>query len=1361
MFTIRCVKTHCFVSVFSLSAFVLLPAQELVHTNAAQRDWNTSSNWNTNTVPNAEGTQVSILRLSGSGTREIRLGGGPFTLSELNWSIDGINENERLRNGNLVFSSPDGENYLRFSGSAGGNLQIRNGGGLQVDTGQTLFLINESSAESSRITLTDNGAGGAFIGAGSIVFQDGSGMANDLRALRLANSSPAFTGTLVLDSGTIEFFDTNALPNALLATRGGRIVFDNDVALNSAIAFESGFVSLSSEDDDVSRRVVLNSDITGAGGVRVTPSVDLRLNGDNSFDGGIIIDGGRLRAGSDSAFGNGLVVVTDQNGIYTASGGPRYLNNDWLIEGELEVTGSSNPSVFAGELTGSGLLLKTSEQDLTIVGANAASLAVDLRSGTLILDSEPERIFSAFNASPDTILNLNDTRLSVNHSEFMDVRGEIIGSGDFIKSGVGTMLFRSSTKSFEGDLVLVSGTLQMTEGGQTTDVSSVRVESAAVLDLISTGDRNYNLGNGEIVMQGGTLRHSSGGSESDFSVLHNGLVFNVESAVDVVGESILDVRGDLSGAGNLIKQGSGILVLSGDFSAHTGQRIIEAGSIELGGSQLVGSAGIYFRVEEGAVSHVFMDLSGSGNFRTEGSGRINLRGDNSNFTGDYEVDSSRLNFASDTAAGSGGRIVMRGDRPSLSASNDATVILGHDLFLDTSRANIGASSGAELILDGVINGDASVRFASGNSGGGGLVLLNRQNSYGGHTTINNGSSGIIRLGIDNALPVTTELRFGNDDQNVGWLDLNGFDQEIAALETRNDPGFTVEGLQNSNLMQTSNFTVNQSADTVFTGAFEGGINLIKSGQGQLHLTRDSPNMQGRISILNGSLVINGEFDQADVDVAEFARLAGVMTVNNLQSAGILRPGNSPGDIIVLGDFTQAATGVLILDVEGLAVGQFDRLLITGTADLDGRLLPVFNDFIPSAGDTFTGFVQAGGGVTGSFILPSNPLIGYSQSVVGNNMDLQVDTVDFAPAALPLSRNERAVGEFLAAPGAAPGSARLGFAAMALSQTDADGVIGLYQGIAAEEYASLPETAFSSASSQLRTVRQRTADRHHLVIHHYGQIEASDWSTWFHLNFNRFERDRHDQVDGFRLNSRAVMAGFDKLYGNGFLTGFYGGYDFANIDFNSGRGQAEATTGLVGAQLAYFRPRYFVALTGQLNRHRYTMSRQYDFGIVDGNTEALQSSIELSGGLNVDFANWNWRPQTALTYSRFSANAFVETGANFAQQFSRISEHRSEFSIGMSANRQWELGSVNITPSFSFNYLRSLQNDPFVIRSSLIEGGPQLHVEGSRPGRDKFIFGSGITAAANPRSEAFANVEVEMGQSATRQYRAFLGWRWFL
>ena len=66
-----------------------------------------------------------------------------------------------------------------------------------------------------------------------------------------------------------------------------------------------------------------------------------------------------------------------------------------------------------------------------------------------------------------------------------------------------------------------------------------------------------------------------------------------------------------------------------------------------------------------------------------------------------------------------------------------------------------------------------------------------------------------------------------------------------------------------------------------------------------------------------------------------------------------QPG-SPGVLTIVGDYTQTASGVLVIEVGGPNAGtDFDQLAVTGQATLDGTLtVNLTGGFVPSSGDSF-------------------------------------------------------------------------------------------------------------------------------------------------------------------------------------------------------------------------------------------------------------------------------------------------------------------------------------------------------------------------------------------------------------------------
>jgi hypothetical protein len=124
--------------------------------------------------------------------------------------------------------------------------------------------------------------------------------------------------------------------------------------------------------------------------------------------------------------------------------------------------------------------------------------------------------------------------------------------------------------------------------------------------------------------------------------------------------------------------------------------------------------------------------------------------------------------------------------------------------------------------------------------------------------------------------------------------------------------------------------------------------------------------------------------------------------------GTVSPGNDgAGQLTVLGRFANGPAGSLNIEVGGIANNQFDKVVVTGGATLDGTLaVSLINGFNPAAGNTFTflATTEEVGGVFKNFVAPDgmnmrvNYLASSVQLQVGNpgdfNFDNKVDASDY-------------------------------------------------------------------------------------------------------------------------------------------------------------------------------------------------------------------------------------------------------------------------------------------------------------------------------------------------------------------------------
>ena len=91
-------------------------------------------------------------------------------------------------------------------------------------------------------------------------------------------------------------------------------------------------------------------------------------------------------------------------------------------------------------------------------------------------------------------------------------------------------------------------------------------------------------------------------------------------------------------------------------------------------------------------------------------------------------------------------------------------------------------------------------------------------------------------------------------------------------------------------------------------------------------------------------------------------LTGAGTIQaNVTNAATVEPGDPFGTLTIDGNYTQTATGVLLIQIGGPS--QYGQLAVTGTATLGGTLeVSLLNNYVPAVGTSFQilSFAQSSG-----------------------------------------------------------------------------------------------------------------------------------------------------------------------------------------------------------------------------------------------------------------------------------------------------------------------------------------------------------------------------------------------------------------
>jgi T5SS/PEP-CTERM-associated repeat protein len=120
------------------------------------------------------------------------------------------------------------------------------------------------------------------------------------------------------------------------------------------------------------------------------------------------------------------------------------------------------------------------------------------------------------------------------------------------------------------------------------------------------------------------------------------------------------------------------------------------------------------------------------------------------------------------------------------------------------------------------------------------------------------------------------------------------------------------------------------------------------GAGSTWTNVASLSVSGTLTVTNGGMV-----QAPTLTVGAIGEMRGDGNIiGNVQNAGVVSPGTSPGALNIDGNYTQTASGELLIELT--SASSYDQLLTTETATLSGTLtVNLLDSFLPSPGQSFT------------------------------------------------------------------------------------------------------------------------------------------------------------------------------------------------------------------------------------------------------------------------------------------------------------------------------------------------------------------------------------------------------------------------
>ncbi|MFZ4483280.1 MAG: beta strand repeat-containing protein [Chthoniobacterales bacterium] len=696
---------------------------------------------------------------------------------------------------NISFGSSNLSSTLSF---AGGLLKLGAG---------SLILSGGSNNTYSGLTTVEEGALVAAKSGALGVPMDGTLVANGA-ALQLSNNISIVAESLFLNgaglggtgslrnlSGT-NFYQgpVSLLSPSLITATAGLLALGTTV---NAAGFGLSFSNASTA------TITVAGPIDGIGStVSKLGSGTLILQAGNNYSGLTEIKAGAIRIANAGALG------TTASRTEVASGSALELIDSITVRPE--------SLLLNGTGIGSGGALRSISGNNAYEGTitNASATRINSDAGTLTLSGA---------------INANNQSLTFGGAGNTSVKGSITNSSkQLTKDGVGTISLHGAN-SYTGMTSIRAGVLEVNSGSAIADTGVVFLDNyETAVFLVSASE---------------TIGSLVGGSWPASTARGNVIIASGQ-ALTIAGTTSESFFGSITGAGSLVKSGSGTVTLWGS-SSFTGGVRLSRGALILGDNRSLGTGA--FTIGDGTVAAAYYDTRTVSNEVTMG-GNVTFGG---------SIGMGDLIFSNIDLAG-----VTR-----------TFTVVNH-----TTIAGVISNSGPSTV--------ALIKAGTG------TMTLSGPNTYSGATVVNGGVLRVRNLansGASSALGTGTSVTLRND----GMLDYIGL---------------TNTSMNRNLVLSSGNGILGVSADSAtltLNGGISGAGSLVKRGVGTLHIAERST-YTGNTTVNGGTLLINnsGSIGEGALTVNSGATLAGNGSIaSSAWIDGTHAPGGNVGVQTFLGDLT--------------------------------------------------------------------------------------------------------------------------------------------------------------------------------------------------------------------------------------------------------------------------------------------------------------------------------------------------------------------------------------------------------------------------------------------------------------------------
>lgn len=560
---------------------------------------------------------------------------------------------------------------LSVVGDTNGNAFLNVSDSTVSSTGadSTVVAANRGILNIKNSSVTHNNATGAAIEASSASTLNVSG---DDKSQMIVNSKgvgvKGIASSVEIDGATITADDDGIL----MTSQGKSGWYDDTNALtvnNANVASQTAALHVDSKTNINDPIELTNSTLTGPTAIKLESAVTVQANSttlDGNVDAGITASSLSLTNSSLQGSVNGVYssLTLDADSQWTMSGSSAL--GSLTSNGEITL-GDGSASAKTLQITNALTLQNDSQLNITLSATDSpaittasatldGSLTLNLDSTAAFGDPTSEQQFKSITLiDSDNAISTNVDSLTTNIDT--DSLPDYLTFGVDVDANDNTNFVLEQQLSWNANATSISeasGTFTLGDN-ETFEVTSELSKVSPVPGgwdgetLTKEGDGTLILSNtandyGNTNINGGTL------SANDAAALGSGDVAIAENAKLELGQGTLD--NNVTGGGQIIKSGSGDLIVTGD-NTYSGGTTITGGMLTADHADSLGTGAIanngVLQVGEGELENT---LSGSGSLVKTGMGELTLSGDNT-YSGGTTIADGVLIVANVNALGGG------------------------------------------------------------------------------------------------------------------------------------------------------------------------------------------------------------------------------------------------------------------------------------------------------------------------------------------------------------------------------------------------------------------------------------------------------------------------------------------------------------------------------------------------------------------------------------------------------------------------------------------------------------------------------------------------------------------------------------